>query len=171
MNEKRRDSTGTPTNWKKRAAALLVVLGTLGAAQWVGGHIQFSESASVHDRIFWLEPIGKDVVLRKWDYVVFPKAHPFLFDGKEKPYVKVVRCLPGQWLKTEPDRTFWCDGEFLGMAATKDSKGRPTPLFSYNGRIPEGRYFVLGEHPMSFDSKYWGFVRRDEITARAKPLF
>ncbi|HFB97879.1 MAG TPA: hypothetical protein ENJ62_01950 [Bryobacterales bacterium] len=156
---------------RKRWLSIGVLAACLAVAQWVSGHVRWSESASLRERFFWTERLAPGEPIERWTYVVFPKAHPFVFEGKEKLYIKVVRCLPGDYLETRPDRSFWCNGEFLGIASETDSKGRPAPLFVFNGRIPEGRYFVLGEHPMSFDSKYWGFVRRDEILYRAKPLF
>ncbi|EAL3751808.1 S26 family signal peptidase, partial [Campylobacter coli] len=35
--------------------------------------------------------------------------------------------------------------------------------FIFNGVIPKDKFFVMGTHPRSFDSRYWGFVDRKDI--------
>ena len=38
-------------------------------------------------------------------------------------------------------------------------------------RIPEGGYFVLGDHPKSLDSRYYGDIRKEQVIGRARILF
>jgi conjugal transfer pilin signal peptidase TrbI len=38
-------------------------------------------------------------------------------------------------------------------------------------RIPEGHLWVAGTNPRSFDSRYWGYVRTDEVVGRAIPMW
>jgi type IV secretory pathway protease TraF len=44
------------------------------------------------------------------------------------------------------------------------------PTFQHHGPVPPGRYFVLGEHPGSFDSRYFGMVPASSISAALIPL-
>jgi CxxC motif-containing protein len=37
--------------------------------------------------------------------------------------------------------------------------------------IPKDKIFVVGTHPLSHDSKYFGFVDKSQIIRKATPLF
>ena len=37
--------------------------------------------------------------------------------------------------------------------------------------VPEGELFAMGTEPPSFDSRYWGTVKQDQIQGRAYPIF
>lgn len=37
--------------------------------------------------------------------------------------------------------------------------------------IPQGEFFMIGVHPLSNDSRYWGFLRADQIAGFAYRLF
>ena len=71
-----------------------------------------------------------------------------------------------------------CDGnpdvvEDSGMSDTliADSQGRPLPRFTDNGPVPAGQLFLVGTHPRSYDSRYFGFVDAREILHQALPLW
>jgi conjugative transfer signal peptidase TraF len=66
------------------------------------------------------------------------------------------------------------DGRAWPMSAVRrtDSAGRPLGL-----RLPPGRYtcpadqvFLMGEHPRSWDSRYWGCVPRATVAGRWVPI-
>jgi signal peptidase I len=104
------------------------------------------------------------------DYILF------LTDRRMLPYYrpgvrfgKRVVGMPGDVL-TVRGRDFFLNGRFIARAREKDSLGNPAPLFTYSGKIPQGCYFVLGHHPKSFDSRYWGFVCKKSILGRLIPL-
>ena len=52
----------------------------------------------------------------------------------------------------------------------KDSKKRPMDLFQYKGVVPQGSIFLIGDTSNSFDSRYYGFVNKEKITAILTPL-
>lgn len=71
--------------------------------------------------------------------------------------IKKVGCLPGQHLKVTM-RQADCDGKKIGHIRRQTMDGRPiTPAF-YDGIIPGGKVFLLGEHYFSYDSRYFGLV-------------
>jgi len=37
--------------------------------------------------------------------------------------------------------------------------------------IPEDKIFALATHPRSYDSRYWGYVSKEQVIGRAIPLF
>ena len=82
---------------------------------------------------------------------------------------RFVGC-PGDFLLTE-DGEFFINGERVAVASEADSRGEAVESFRFFGPIPEGSWFVLGDGPRSYDSRYWGFVRRSWVVGRAYPLF
>jgi len=70
---------------------------------------------------------------------------------------KKVACVSGQTLWSD-GLAYYCDGVQLGFAKTTTRKGEVLNPFQYNGIIPDGKLFLLGEHKDSFDSRYWGFA-------------
>lgn len=90
-----------------------------------------------------------------WDYgTVFAK--------------RFVGC-PGDTLRTEGVE-FYLNDEKIAVASRHDSKGTAVTSFEFDGVIPTGSYFVLGDGERSYDSRYWGFVKRSWIVGRGFPL-
>lgn len=57
---------------------------------------------------------------------------------------------------------------FTAFAA--DSLGRPLPIIN-SQVIPSGYYYTYSPAVRSYDSRYWGLVRKDEILGKAHPLY
>ena len=90
-----------------------------------------------------------------WDYgAVFAK--------------RFVGC-PGDTLRTQ-EAEFYLNGERIAVASGHDSNGVAVSSFRFDGVIPTGSYFVLGDGERSFDSRYWGFVKKSWIVGRGFPL-
>ena len=90
-----------------------------------------------------------------WDYgAVFAK--------------RFVGC-PGDTLQTKGSM-FYLNGEKIAVASGHDSKGATVTSFEFDGVIPTGSYFVLGDGERSYDSRYWGFVKKSWIVGRGFPL-
>lgn len=53
----------------------------------------------------------------------------------------------------------------------KDSQKRPMEIFQFEGIVPSGKIFVLGDTPGSYDSRYYGFVNESDINKKLKPLW
>ena len=50
-------------------------------------------------------------------------------------------------------------------------KGDRLENFVYEGVIGKGLLFVTGDHKDSYDSRYFGFINREQVTAKAFPLW
>jgi signal peptidase I len=101
----------------------------------------------------------------------------FYFNVADSPYwregtkfIKRFVGCPGDVLEVK-GLEFYVNGHHIGTARTTDSKGIHVSHFEWNGKIPEGSYFVMGDDPRSYDSRYWGFVRKQWVIGRALPLF
>lgn len=104
------------------------------------------------------------------DYYYFPESKLKTTFGK-----KLIG-LPGDSLQTDlTQRVITLKGEGLQESfkvLNKDSKGRVvTEIFSFNGKIPGNKYFLVGETANSYDSRYWGFVDEKDIIGRVYPVF
>lgn len=81
---------------------------------------------------------------------------------KDSNFGKYVRCEEGQTLSVEGMK-YYCNNVFLGIAQKTDKDGNKVEQFIFNGIIPKDKFFVMGTHPRSFDSRYWGFVDKKDI--------
>ncbi len=153
-----------------RFKGLLLIL-ALALVYELPGHFSVTMTPSLNHRFFYLRYSVK--VFSQGDYLLFPVSAILLPDPsgrKEKMVIKRVGCSEGQTLQTTGVQ-FYCDRVLLGQAKTVSKKGTRVAQFSYTGRVPEGRYFVIGDSPDSYDSRYFGFLRKEDILARAYPIF
>lgn len=109
---------------------------------------------------------SEEVVLKKNDTVRFVISNPYIFDGKPTSLIKKIKCMPSDVLKIDSEGWVTCNDYFLGMAGDRvnEGTGEVIKMFQYNGVIPEDKAFVMGEHPTSFDSRYYGLVVLSELT-------
>ncbi|MDR0454459.1 MAG: S26 family signal peptidase [Deferribacteraceae bacterium] len=91
------------------------------------------------------------------------------FRYNNKLLLKKIICTSGSVLE-KVNGCFYCDKILLNCAKTYDKKGNPTPVFTHSGVIPANHYFVTGEHPDSFDSRYIGLITKKQILSAVKPL-
>lgn len=95
------------------------------------------------------------------DYIVFvwqeddPNHQTRLKRGMR--LIKRVGCTPGQHLRVTA-RDAYCDEQHLGTVRSHNLQGQPLKPALYDGVVPAGRYFVLGDHPANYDSRYFGLV-------------
>ena len=132
------------------------------------GRIAVNLSPSVKPRLFFL--VRHPAEIRKGNYVIFRPEHmdPYI---NGKMLVKKVTCDEGDTL-TEKGKEYFCNGTiYLGRAKDFSLKGERLKNFVYNGVIPKGFCFVEGSNINSYDSRYWGFLRKSDIEARAYPVF
>ena len=170
-----KSSSSKPWWWLSRheQTVVIVFLAFILAGSWLPGRITVATSGSLDHRVFFLLPAPAKVELG--DYLVF--RHQGLSQvqqGLRADYdqmIKKVGCLPGDQLTIDEANHFFCNGRSLGQALEADSKGRPLPLFSFNGTVPADKLFMVGTHPRSYDSKYYGFIDVLEISHQALPLW
>jgi len=170
------DKTASKNPRNKKQIIIAAALAVLGfpAIFLLSGHLCVTRTKSLKQRIFLIQkPSSTELQqLRRGDYVRFDKHHPWSEEtGGKSSMLKQVGCGPGDELSVSLLNAYFCNGEFLGIALTEDSKGKPLPRFEFNGVVPPDSLFVVGHHPRSFDSRYFGFVKLSEVTEIAYPLF
>ena len=171
-----RNSASPDRGWRlnrHEQVVALVVLASCLLGALLPGRITVATSASLDHRVFLLRPVPAQIETD--DYLVFrhrdlAQVRQGLGANRER-MIKRVGCRPGEWLQRDADHRFTCDGRPLGQALATDSQGRPLPRFTHNGPVPTGQLFLVGTHPRSYDSRYFGFVDAREILHQALPLW
>ncbi len=149
-----------------KAFSLIFLVLLVGAE--ASGRFAVNLSPSVRPRLFFL--VRHPAAITKGDYVIFRPEHmdPYI---NGKTLVKKVTCDEGDQL-TEKGMGYFCNGSvYLGRAKDFSLKGERLKNFVYNGVIPKGFCFVEGSNINSYDSRYWGFLKKSDIEACAYPVF
>jgi len=76
--------------------------------------------------------------------------------------IKQIVCLPGQHLRVTVTRAD-CDGNHVGHIRNKTIDGKTITPALFDGLIPPGQVFLMGEHYYSYDSRYFGLVPQEWI--------
>ena len=88
------------------------------------------------------------------------------YDCKQKPcsIVKKIGCMAGDTL-IEKDGSYYCNDVFV----CKSLPGRGNFIFS--GQIPDSSMFIIGDNDMSYDSRYFGFAKVEDIDGILTPIY
>ena len=125
---------------------------------------------STEHRVFFLKKGPSTGELKKGAYVMLDIRSEYVDHGTPHLVIKRIACTGGEVLNTV-GCSFYCNGREIAVAKNLSLKGEDLPLFRYTGEIPSDSVFVTGQHRDSFDSRYFGFVRNEEVKAVACPLF
>ena len=156
-----------PIPWKTIIVLALFAL----AASYIPERLAINPSDSVRYTLFFINKVPAKV--KTGDYVIFTPERPEYKDPYiiGKTIVKKITCDSGHRL-SERGQDYYCDGKiWLGRAKEMSLHGHPLRNFVYNGVVPAGYCFVSGSNINSYDSRYWGFLRKSDIKARAYPVF
>lgn len=102
------------------------------------------------------------------EYVTFDQYAPKPY-AKTMTLIKRVGCVEGETLNVDHNDYYYCNGRYLA-AAKKEVAGKSSTPFRFNGTVPPGKLFLVGDFPGSYDSRVWGFMDRSRIKGVAWPL-
>lgn len=95
---------------------------------------------------------------------------PFYADGTRM--VKVLAGVPGDEVAIDASRRITVNGREVGKGLALAAKlQQPESRFYGSGHLDAGHYWFMGKSALSFDSRYWGTVRDEQVIGRAYPLF
>ncbi|QEM66747.1 hypothetical protein FO488_00300 [Geobacter sp. FeAm09] len=165
----------------------LLIAAVLVVEVYVLCHLRIPLTRSLESLVFWWTPDTEHHrVISTGDYVTFDQKVPMVI-GKvasirefitslfghqtSEPantigLLKRVGCSPGENLSVDANGYYYCDGRYLAVAK-REVAGKPITPFCFNGRIPAGMIFVIGDDARSYDSRVYGFISRDRITGVA----
>ena len=87
------------------------------------------------------------------------------------PILKPIAALRGQTV-CEKDGDVSIDGKPVAHALMRDGAGRPLPHWTGCRALHDDEIFLLSDyHPASFDSRYFGPLRRAAVIGRVVPLW
>lgn len=150
----------------KRVLAVMVAV-AVGLIAWsIESHLLFTLTPSLFHRVYLMR---SDTEVGMNDYVVFSLKGDRFANDKDK-LLKRVSCAGGDTLKIA-GKEYFCNGVSLGTAKDFSLKGERLKNFVYEGVIGRGLIFVTGDHKDSYDSRYFGFIYKDHVIAKAYPLW
>lgn len=90
------------------------------------------------------------------------------FDGLL--FVKMVGAVPGDRVVIRNDQLYINDRLRDRLWLIKALKKKPGD-FDRSFVVPQGELLMLGTVPESFDGRYWGTIKREQILGSSYPLF
>ncbi len=98
------------------------------------------------------------------------------FYKKGTPAVKIMAGVPGDHVAvTEQgiaiNGKHWGPLTHVQRGEKLREMGRRLEEFLRDEEIPIGQFAMLGTYERSYDSRYWGYIRHDQIIGRAVPLW
>lgn len=85
---------------------------------------------------------------------------------KQAYVMKVAAGLPGDRLQIK-DQTVSINGKIVAIGLPLvDTTKVPLKAFERDEVIPAGHVFMMGTNPMSYDSRYWGYLSLKEVVGR-----
>ncbi|NDV18844.1 signal peptidase I [Pseudodesulfovibrio sp. JC047] len=121
----------------------------------------------------WLETADGKVLAsvgdpERGDIIVFKFP-----EDESKDFIKRVIGLPGETLEVR-NKVVYINGQPLDEPYTQHIKTSRVPIRDDFGpyTVPEGQYFVMGDNREgSYDSRWWGPVKREKIVGKALVIY
>lgn len=86
---------------------------------------------------------------------------------------KRIVAAPGDTVRITRQEVILVNGKFagVGLPHLKGVDWEKQAQFFGSRMLKDNQWWVLGEHPKSFDSRYWGSIGREQMVGRAYVLF
>ncbi len=145
----------------RKECGLPGILASVGIAVFVTGGVLYAQQ---HLMVVYTKSIPHRLVWRTGEvaevgsYGSFVIEHP-LSPGEWIRVTKYVACGEGTEIEAA-EGGVRCDGRLVARAKPRTKTGVELEAFEYDGQIPEGKLFVIGNGDWvnSIDSRYFGFL-------------
>lgn len=157
-----------PLKYLNIANGILVFILVLGLGNCIHERttLAINGSKSLEGKYFFIiKSYGAPLHLKEDDYVAF--THPWV----PSLIIKQVKGLPGDVVLHVSNKAF-VNEQLIGPIFNL-SRDQRTLTPGFQGIIPEGSYFVAGQHERSFDSRYAevGLLTSENIYGKAYKIF
>lgn len=161
---------------------IVAILGIFAGAQiqlYIQNNLLINTTESLPQTLFRIENNNR---IEKGDYVVFCPTEKILkpmidmniakhstqcLTGYE-PHLKIIGAVENDYIKIE-------NGKITVNGKTIQTNIKPyykyLSAFQFKGKVPKNMIFVYGINEKSYDSRYYGFISKDRIIKKAKPIF
>lgn len=166
------------TRWRHGKCPIVTTLITavlLLVAQCFPKRLILNRTGSVPRGIYWL---SSDAAIERGSIVKFPipdSVRELVFERRLVPrgeffdsFSKPVAALPGERVCIR-DHALWINEARFAPVPATDSVGRELPRQQFCRTLEDGEVFVATTM-LSFDSRYYGPIRRDVIRGVIRPL-
>ena len=140
----------------------------VGAAALLGPKVVIQVTPSMPRGVYWLDASRE---IARGDIIVFeaPAQARKLISERDWWKLSVGYFLMKPVVARKADRVtvssrgLFINGAFFGAVDRFDSKGLPLPLRELDTVLSESEYFTASSYEHSFDSRYFGLIRREAI--------
>lgn len=145
-------------------------------------YFSINNTDSLPEHLFYKESRARDIALQHNDYVrlcpMYSKVADFyrIFDYKKDTgncdngqlaFLKKIAAVPGDNVIVDKNGIS-VNGKLIKNTKALSSKARH---FEFKGKVPKDSYLVYTDHKEGYDSRYFGFILKDEITHKIRPVF
>lgn len=145
-------------------------------------YFSINTTDSLPEHLFYKESRVRDITLQHNDYVrlcpLYSKVADFyrIFDYKKDTgncdngqlaFLKKIAAVPGDNVIVDKNGIS-VNGKLIKNTKALSSKARH---FEFKGKVPKDSYLVYTDNKEGYDSRYFGFILKDEITHKIRPVF
>jgi len=155
-----------------RLSAFAVFFGLALACSAGGDVVVYNHSPSMQIGFYAriAAPIRRGTIVTVRAAAVAPEyARMRHFNGPRDRFIKRVVGTSGDLVCAAQSRVM-LNGALVAHRQNSDSLGRRLPTWTGCITLGAGDVFLLGDGPDSFDGRYWGVVRMDQIEGVWRPL-
>lgn len=115
----------------------------------------------------------KDTQLERGQLYLFLSKDLSPIYEKGTKMLKYLRAVPGDDVEIRDNDQIFINGKASewGLPLAEEKLGQPSSNFHGKTKLGDDQYWFMGTSPKSFDSRYWGAVKREDIIGRAIPIF
>jgi conjugal transfer pilin signal peptidase TrbI len=157
-----------------RATAVVTAIALLGLIfnTRFGLYVDFDEVRCMPERVYLGYPLSGQ--LRRGDIVSFRANNRQMFDLMTgKRVAKIVAAVAGDLVESNANGVF-VNGKKVALRSSisiENLMKKNKQLVDMNRALEPGEIFVVGTHPRSFDSRYFGAIQASSVDRRVKALF
>ena len=133
--------------------------------------LSFNFTKSISGNLFLYE-VDNNAKFSTGDLVVFKVRSDDIY-YPDKQFLKIVAGKSGDYLKIQ-GRTYLINN-YQVTAKERGLTGNDLkqflPVKNMNNIIPDNNYFVIGSSKHSYDSRYFGFITKEQIIGKAWRIF
>jgi conjugal transfer pilin signal peptidase TrbI len=163
----------TPSSWWLKALGAVLCMYACGALFASRYSLNFDDQTvkCIPGKTWYLVD-KSDVEPQRGELYLFssPNLEPFYPAGTKM--IKYLRGLPGDKIQINAQDNILINGDLIASGLEHaETLNRPASSFRGSTTLIDERYWVMGTSSASFDSRYWGAIKKSDILGHAYPLF